>query len=75
MIDYMILAEKSSAAKKLAQALGGNAGTFDGHSYEIVHARGHLLTLDEPENLVASNKKRTVCQLVSTRYALGFNRL
>lgn len=57
MIDYMILAEKSSAAKKLAQALGGNAGTFDGHSYEIVHARGHLLTLDEPENLVASNKK------------------
>jgi len=35
------------------QALGGSSGEFDGHSYQIVHAEGHLLTLSEPEEQVA----------------------
>lgn len=58
MLDYLILAEKPSAAANFASALGGRSGTFDGHSYEIVNAFGHLLELDEPENQVSSDKKK-----------------
>lgn len=57
MIDYLILAEKPSAAKNWQKALGGREGTFGNHSFRIVNAFGHLLTLDEPENMVSSDKK------------------
>lgn len=52
MIDYLILAEKPSAAKNFIAALGGVSGTFDGHSYKIVNSRGHLLTFVEPQKMV-----------------------
>lgn len=45
MAEYMILTEKKSAADNFAQALGGMSGSFDGHSYQIVHAQGHLMKL------------------------------
>ncbi|GKT03949.1 DNA topoisomerase [Furfurilactobacillus entadae] len=54
-MDYLILAEKPSAAKHFAAALGGRSGSFDGHSYEITAAHGHLMELDQPENLVTPN--------------------
>ena len=37
-----ILVEKPSAARNFAAALGGMKGTFNGESYVIVAARGHL---------------------------------
>ena len=49
MVDYLILTEKPSAAENFSTALGGKNGTFDGKTYKIVHARGHLLTLVEPQ--------------------------
>ena len=52
-MDYLILCEKKSAMDNFVQALGGSSGGFDGHSYQIVHAEGHLLTLSEPEEQVA----------------------
>ena len=52
-MDYLILCEKKSAMDNFVQALGGSSGEFDGHSYQIVHAEGHLLTLSEPEEQVA----------------------
>ena len=59
-MKYLILAEKPSAARHFAQALGGfsgfinlmpgNSGT---DSYDIVAAHGHLLELKEPHEMVA----------------------
>lgn len=54
--DYLIMAEKASAAKNFAAALGGMTGTFDGHSYQIFTGHGHLLTLKEPQELVPPEK-------------------
>ncbi|MFC0290603.1 DNA topoisomerase [Bombilactobacillus bombi] len=48
MIDYLILAEKPSAAKKFQKALGGTKGTFSGHSFQIVASHGHLMAFKEP---------------------------
>ena len=48
-----ILAEKPSAKKNIAKALGGTSGTFNGDSYVIVALRGHLLEFDEPQNMVS----------------------
>lgn len=47
-----ILAEKPSAARNFAKALGGVTGTYNGESYKIVAARGHLYTFDDPEKQV-----------------------
>lgn len=47
-----ILAEKSSAAKKMATAFGGMSGTYNGESYVIAAARGHLYELADPEKQV-----------------------
>lgn len=49
MIDLLILTEKKSACDNFAKALGGLEGTFDGKSYKIVHAQGHLLKFKDPE--------------------------
>lgn len=49
-----ILTEKPSAAKNFAKALGGPDGTFNGESYEIVNARGHLFELSQPAEQVDS---------------------
>ena len=55
MAEYMILTEKKSAADNFAQALGGMSGSFDGHSYQIVHAQGHLMELAEPKDQVSDD--------------------
>ena len=57
MAEYMILTEKKSAADNFAQALGGMSGSFDGHSYQIVHAQGHLMELAEPKDQVSTDLK------------------
>ena len=48
-----ILVEKPSAARNFASALGGMKGTFNGESYVIVAARGHLFELAGPDEQVA----------------------
>lgn len=47
-----ILAEKPSALRNMAKALGDVQGTYNGEQYLIVAARGHLYALDDPENQV-----------------------
>lgn len=52
-----ILAEKPSAARNFAKALGGQSGTYNGESYVIAFARGHLFELKQPVDQVASAKR------------------
>lgn len=47
-----ILAEKPSAARALAAALGGMKGTYQGTPYQITNARGHLYELAQPEEQI-----------------------
>lgn len=47
-----ILAEKPSAMRNMAKALGGTQGTYNGEQYMLVAARGHLYGLDDPEKQV-----------------------
>ncbi|MFF2053885.1 DNA topoisomerase [Leifsonia sp. NPDC058194] len=44
-----ILTEKPSAGRAFAAALGGTQGTFNGESFVITSARGHLFELAQPE--------------------------
>lgn len=48
-----ILTEKPSAGRNFAKALGGVKGTYNGESYVIVSARGHLYEFVEPSEQVA----------------------
>lgn len=48
-----ILAEKPSASRNFAKALGGMTGTYQGEQYMIVAARGHLYEFADPEKQVA----------------------
>lgn len=57
MVDYLILAEKAQAAKQFEAALGGRSGNFEGKSYEIIHAAGHLLKIPDPQYLVSDPLK------------------
>lgn len=52
-----ILAEKPSAARNFAKALGGQSGTYNGEDYVIVFARGHLFELKQPVDQVAPAKR------------------
>lgn len=52
-----ILAEKPSAARNFAKALGGQSGTYNGEDYVITFARGHLFELKQPVDQVASAKR------------------
>lgn len=45
-----LLTEKPSAARAFSKALGGDSGTYNGESYVIAHARGHLYELAQPED-------------------------
>lgn len=49
-----ILAEKPSAARDFAKALGGSmsGGTYNGEQYIIVAARGHLYEFKDPSKMV-----------------------
>lgn len=50
-----ILMEKPSAARNGAKAWGGQSGTFDGESYVIANARGHLYELVDPSKMVGAD--------------------
>ena len=52
----VILAEKPSAMRNFAAALGGPAGVYNGEMYRITSARGHLLELREPDEQDPENK-------------------
>lgn len=52
-----ILAEKPSAARNFAKALGGQSGTYNGEPYVIAFARGHLFELKQPVDQVAPAKR------------------
>lgn len=49
-----ILTEKPSAARNFAKALGGFSGNYNGESYTIVSARGHLYEYAPPDQQVDS---------------------
>lgn len=57
MVDLLIMAEKSSAYEHMKKAFGGASGTFDGQTFQLTHARGHLYGLDRPENQVDDEYK------------------
>lgn len=50
-----ILAEKPSAMRNMAKALGGVSGTYNGELYTLVAARGHLYEFVDPEKQVNPN--------------------
>lgn len=50
-----ILAEKPSAMKNMAKALGGTIGKYNNEDYVLVAARGHLYELLPPEKQVGSD--------------------
>mgnify|MGYP001363704801 FL=1 len=47
-----ILTEKPSAKANFAKALGGNEGVYNGETYVLVNALGHLYQLKDPEKQV-----------------------
>ncbi|MCI6548067.1 MAG: DNA topoisomerase [Coriobacteriaceae bacterium] len=53
----LMLAEKPSAARNFAAALGGDEGTFDGTPFRIYAMRGHALGLAAPAEQVAAGKR------------------
>lgn len=58
-----VLTEKPSAGRAFAAALGGAQGTFNGESYVIVSARGHLYELARPDEQVigaSDDEKRQI---------------
>ncbi|WP_257479046.1 DNA topoisomerase [Acidipropionibacterium jensenii] len=52
----IIVAEKPSAARHMATALGGTTGTYQGQAYEITHLRGHLYEFVGPDAMVSPDK-------------------
>ena len=55
-----ILAEKTSAARNFAKALGGMQGNYNGEDYIIVAARGHLYGfINDPAKQVPVYSKHT----------------
>ncbi|MGC6586671.1 DNA topoisomerase [Paenibacillus sp. Dod16] len=51
-MTYLLLAEKPSAAKNFAKALGGMSGTFNGTPYKVQTLYGHMLEFVEPHEMV-----------------------
>ncbi len=56
-MTYLLLAEKPSAAKNFAKALGGMKGTFNGIPYMIQTLYGHMLEYVEPHEMVDPSEK------------------
>lgn len=50
-----ILAEKPSAMRNMAKALGGSKGTYNGEDYILVAARGHMYEFASPEKQVSNS--------------------
>lgn len=53
----LVLAEKPSAARNFAAALGGESGAFEGTPYRIYAMRGHALGLADPAEQVAPRRR------------------
>lgn len=53
----VIVAEKNSAARNLADALGGMSGVYDGTSYRIVNLQGHLYEFVLPHEMVRDKNR------------------
>lgn len=51
-MTVIIVAEKPSAARNMAAALGGTKGSYKGTAYEITHLRGHLYEFVGPDKMV-----------------------
>lgn len=51
-MTVIIVAEKPSAARNMASALGGTKGSYKGTGYEIAHLRGHLYEFAPPHEMV-----------------------
>ncbi|MGX1195865.1 DNA topoisomerase [Metabacillus sp. SLBN-84] len=56
-MTYLLLAEKPSAAKNFAKALGGMNGTYDGQAYQVQSLYGHMLEFVEPHEMVGDREK------------------
>lgn len=52
----LILAEKPSAARNFAKALGGKTGSYAGTEYKITNLRGHVMGLLPPDRQVPADK-------------------
>jgi len=52
MAQVLLIAEKPSAARNMAKALGGMSGSYQGTDFEIVALRGHLYEYVEPAEQV-----------------------
>lgn len=57
-MTYLLLAEKPSAAKNFAKALGGMSGTYNGQSYQVQALFGHMLEFVEPHEMVGDREKK-----------------
>ena len=53
-----ILAEKPSAARNFAKALGGQKGTYNGEPYVIASSHGHLYEFADPDKQVSADKAK-----------------
>ena len=53
----LVLAEKPSAMRNFAKALGGDEGIYNGESYRLCALRGHTRGLKFPEQQVPKEKQ------------------
>jgi len=53
----LVLAEKPSAMRNFAKALGGDEGSYNGESYRLCALRGHTRGLKFPEQQVPKEKQ------------------
>ncbi|MFD9604711.1 DNA topoisomerase [Streptomyces sp. NPDC059970] len=51
----IVVAEKPSAARNMAGALGGSKGSYKGTAYEVTNLRGHLYEFAQPHAMVDSS--------------------
>jgi DNA topoisomerase-3 len=51
----VVVAEKPSAARNMASALGGTRGSYKGTAYEVASLRGHLYEFAQPHAMVDSS--------------------
>lgn len=51
----IVVAEKPSAARNMASALGGTKGSYKGTAYEVASLRGHLYEFAQPHAMVDSS--------------------
>lgn len=57
-MTYLLLAEKPSAAKNFAKALGGMSGTYNGQAYQVQALYGHMLEFVEPHEMVGERESK-----------------